>query len=443
MGWTEEEAYEKLNQLGQQNEQSANKSSKQPEVEVSSPESIVASDLPLAEKLEKLQAEIDKYEQQWQEHKQTLDTEDVSKAREEYQEYIDYVESMKQEAEYVDFERQFEQALKKAAQESKGQWIESQKHDLVNIKEQISVLEAHIEGYGSAGLDVNEAKRQLESYKQREKEVKATLEKEKVAFEYEATPRAPIGPSVVIAEKMQEIERDYQEAMTAIEKERVLQKKREIMEKMQAEYQKQAKAYEQESKTHDKLLTAAETIVSGADMAIEILSLFTGKPGELVKTGYKAVKNIASGAAEAYVDPDNAMSHIGTGIVKGAGDIIKDNISPGAQAKVIQKFKRLGIPLTPDGAKKVIQQGVTIAVDTSTGAIKGLSTPDGMILGGLKGAGKGFIDSALDVPGNLGLDKLPDSGIGKVVKGVGSYALDQTKNFAKGESVIYSDWQMK
>jgi hypothetical protein len=449
LGFSEEEAIERINQMADgYAEDSPADDPKQPEEKLEATEEvpfdaeeIVQGDMPLDEKLDELDAEIEKYERQWEELEETLDEKDIPAARQEYDDYIDYVESMKDEAEYVEFEREFQEAVQTAAVEAKNQWIETQKADLVNTKEQISVLEAHIEGYGGSGYDTSEAERQLETFRERERELTSTLADENVDFNYTATEREPIGPSRTISKGMAEIEAERQRVMNEIKREQVMRKKKQIMRETIDEHRRTADAYLEEAATHDTLLTGAETIVAGADVSVEVMSNFTGPAGKAINTGYKATKNIATGATEAYLDPDNAASHLGTGVIKAVGDVAKHKIAAGSSGlKVVDKFKRLGIDISPEMGTKILQEGVTVVVDTSTGAVKGLMSSDGVLLGGAKGFGKGLADSALNVPGNMGLDKLGDSAVSKVAKGVGTYGLDQTKNYAKGESVIFSDW---
>lgn len=408
------------------------------------PDELIQSDLDYEDKVSRLDEEISAYEKEWQETKETLDDRDYEDVKKQYEEYIDYLSDKKEEAGVVEFERQVEALNKEAEKEYKNEWIQRQKDDLKNTRDQIEMIEATIKGYGGENYDISQAKSQLEMYKSKEKDLSKTLKKEGIDFDYQAPEREPIGPSQVISDKMKEIDRAYEKAMKAIENEKKDRKKKEIIRRNMDAWRESSKASLKYSNTADNYLKTAEVVQTGADIGVDALEKVTGPAGKTIKKVYVASKGVAGGLGEAYADPANASTHIAKGIVKGGGDLAKT--------------------FAGDADKKLLEEGIGLVSEVSQGAIDSYQKGESVV----KGMGKGVKNTLVDVIVDRGMGKiLPDNAreidfgeyTGKeiyngIVKGnptikdflkenfkesIKNNAINQGKNIPKGQGFIFDD----
>lgn len=407
------------------------------------PESFATSDVDYETKMNKYEREIEEYKKEWESTKDTLEGHDYEKTKKQYEEYIDYLESKKQQAESHEFQKQVEKLAKQAEQEYKKEWIEERKKDLENVREQIEFIGACVRGYGEAGYEVEEAKRQLEIYKARERELDSTLKKEGIDHDYKAREREDIGPSKSVAELIKKVDEKYDKVLEDLRKEKIDRKKKEIIRKNIEALREESKEYMKYSNTADKYLKTAEAVQTAADIGVDTLEKVTGPAGKAIKKAYVAGKGVAGGVGEAWADPDNATSHIIKGTIKGAGDLAKEYTD-----------------------NQWVKDGINIVSETSQGAIdsyqKGESPTEGVK--------KGLIKAGVDAVGDRLTDKLlpntsRDIDFGKytgdqIFKGVvggnptikdflkdsmkdsiKNNTINQAKNLPKGEGFIFSDWK--
>ena len=405
------------------------------------PDVYINSDADIEHKLTKLDREIGMYEKEWEETKDTLEGDDYDKTKKEYEDYIEHLKSKKEEAEYIEYEKQVEKLVKEAEEESKNTWIDERKKDLESTKEQIEFIEANIRGYGGAGYDVEEAKRQLKTFKDKEKDLNRVLKEQGVVHEYEARKREDIGPSLSMAELMKKVDDKYDKIFEQLKKEKMDRKKKEIIKRnMQAEMES-SKEYIKYANTADKYLKAAEIVQQGADIGVDVLANVTGPAGKTIKKIYVGGKAFGSGVGEAYADPENAASHIAKGSIKAAGDVAKEFTD-----------------------NQYVKDGINIVSETSQGAVESYQKGEDLS----KGMKKGLLKAGVEIAGDHLLNKfVPDSArdidfgnySGKeifkaVVNGnptvkefikdsikdsIKNNAANQVKNLPKGEGFIFSD----
>lgn len=405
------------------------------------PDSFSRSDVDYNKKMEKFESEIAEYEKEWEETKGTLEGEDYEKAQKQYQDYIEYLKNKKQEAENYEFQKELEKLTKEAEAEYKKDWIDRQKEDLKNAREQIEMIDATIRGYGKAGYDIKEAESQLEMYKARERDLERTLQKEGIEYNYKPQQREDIGPSKVIMEKLKEVDEKYEQMIQDLRKEKMDRKKKEIIERNMEAWKEESKEYLKYANTADNYLKTAEVVQTGADIGVDVLEKVTGPAGKAIKKTYVFTKGFAGGAGEAMADPANATSHIIKGTIKGAGDLAKEFTE--------NQWAKDGIGLTSE-----VSQG---AVDSYQ---KGENITTGMI----KGAKKAAVDSAADRLTNKFLpNSARDIDFGKysgkeILKGVAggnptikdflkdsikdsikNNTINQVKNLPKGEGFVFGD----
>lgn len=405
------------------------------------PEGFVNSDIDYNEKLDRIDKEIDQYEKEWESIKDSLDKEDYDQVKKEYEEYIDYLKGTRAQAEGIEFEKQIEKIAQEAEKEYKDQWIDERKKDLENTREQIEFINASIKGYKEAGYDTKEAERQLDIYKEREKELDNTLKSEGIEHNYKAKERDDIGPSKSVAELVAKVDEQYNKILEDIKKEKIDRKKKEIIERNIEALRAESAEYMKFAGTADKYLKTAEAVQSAADIGVDALEKVTGPAGKVIKKAYVGGKGLGSGVGEAMADPSNAASHIIKGTVKGAGDLAKEFTD-----------------------SQLIKDGINIASETVQGGIdsyqKGESLADGL-MGGIKKAG-------IEIAGDRLADKfLPNTARdidfgsysgSEIYKGVvagnptikefikdsvkdslKNNTLGQVKNLPKGEGFIFGD----
>lgn len=408
------------------------------------PDEIINSENSYESKISQLENEIDAYEKEWASTKDTLEGEDYEKTKSEYEAYIKYLGEKKIEAGEIEFEKQVEKIAKEAEAEYKNEWVERQKDDLKNAREQIEMIEATIKGYGGAGYNVSEAESQLEMYKAKERDLDKTLQKEGVDYNYQANKREPIGPSKSVAEKIKEVDEKYDKMLEDLRKEKIDRKKKAIIERNMEAWREESKAYAKYANTADNYLKTAEAVQTGADIGVDVLEKVTGPAGKTIKKAYVAAKGAAGGLGEAYADPANASSHIAKGIIKGAGDLAKEFTD-----------------------NQLVKDGIGLASETSQGAVESYQKGEPIATGIEKGLKKAAVDIVVD---RLTNKVLPNSArdidfgsyTGKeVFKGVvngnptikefikdsvkdslKNNVINQAKNLPKGEGFILSDFKL-
>lgn len=407
------------------------------------PDDYINSDVDIDQKLNKLDREIEEYEKEWESTKDTLEGEDYDKSKKAYDEYIDHLKNKKDEAEGIEYEKQIKEIEKEAELEYKNTWIDERKKDLESTKEQIEFIKANIKGYGGAGFKVDEAKRQLEMFKSREKELNKVLKKEGVEHDYKARKREDIGPSASIAELMKKVDDKYDVIFKQLKKEKMDRKKKEIIKRNIKGWREESKEYIKYSSTADRYLKTAEVIQQAADVGVDALEKVTGPTGKIIKKVYVGGKAIGGGAGEAWADPENAASHIAKGTIKAAGDVAKEFTD-----------------------NQLVKDGINIVSETSQGAIdsyqKGEDISSGVGKGLLKAAVDGVVDRAVDkflpnasrdidfgnysgkeifkgiVGGNPTIKEFLKDSFKDSLK---NNTANQLKNMPKGDGFIFSDYK--
>lgn len=408
------------------------------------PESFIRSDEDYEKKIKKLDREIEEYEKEWREVKDTYEGNDYIEKEKEYKEYIEYLKSKKDQAESIEFEKQVEKLTKEAEAEYKVEWIEQRKGDLKNVREQIEFIEASIRGYGKAGYEISEAKRQLEMYKSWEKDLDNTLKKEGVEYNYKAKAREDIGPSESVAELIEKVDNKYKKVLEDLKKEKIDRKKKAIIERNIEAWREESREYLKYSNTADKYLKTAEMVQTAADVGVDALEKITGPAGKTIKKVYVGGKGLAGGVGEAWADPENASSHIAKGVIKGAGDVAKEftenqnikdaigftsEISQGAITSY-QKGEDITKGIKSGFQKAAIDAGVDRTVNkllpnTSRDIDFGKYSPKEIF----KGA----------VGGNPTIKDFIKDGMKDSIK---NNSINQMKNLPKGEGFVFGDWKI-
>lgn len=125
----------------------------------------------------------------------------------------------------------------------------------------------------------------------------------------------------------------------------------------------------------DYALKAAQITVIAADTAIDGLANVTGPYGKAVRAGYKTVKGVAVGAAEAAADGKSTYTGAASGLVKGAADAGSDYIDNAkVKAGLAIGSEILGGAITEgsEGAVKGLQNGIyNVGVGAITDKIGG------------------------------------------------------------------------
>jgi len=409
------------------------------------PEEFVESDVPYEEKLNKLDHEIAEYEKEWEATKDTLEGDDYTETKEQYEKYKEYLENKKADAENIEFEKQIEKLAKQAEKENKETWIDERKKDLENAREQISMIEASIRGYGSAGYNIDEAKRQLEMYKERESDLDKALKKEGVKHDYTAREREDIGPSKSVGELLKKVDDKYEKILEQLKKDKMDRKKKEIIERNIRAFQAEARAQMKFSNVSNDLLEKAEMVQVAADFGVDALEKVTGPAGKAIKKGYVAGKALATGAVEATWDPEHAASHMVKASVKAVADVAKESTDSqllkdgiGLASEVTQggiDSYQKGESVTKGMAKGTWKAGVDIVVDRTVKKFLPESSLPNLDFG--KRTGKEIIKSL--VAKDPIIQTIVKDGLKDAFK---STASNHVKNLPKGEGFIFGDWKI-
>ncbi|OPL09005.1 MAG: hypothetical protein AVO33_08855 [delta proteobacterium ML8_F1] len=408
------------------------------------PDEWIKSDADYHEKLGKLDREISEYEKEWEATKDTLEGEDYEKTKAQYEEYIHHLKSKKEEAEVIEFERELEKIAQEAEMEYKQNWLDERKKDLENAREQIEMIEATIRGYGSAGYGIDEAKRQLEMYRDREKDLQKTLKKEGVVHDYKAAPREDIGPSKSVGELIEKVDDEYEAFIQQLKKEKNDRRKKEILRERMEARQEESEGYMECADHMDRNLKRAEIIQTGADIGVDVLEKVTGPAGKTIKKVYVGGKALATGGTEAYLDPENAGSHMAKATVKAAGDvakeftdtqIVKDGITLVSEVTQggIDSYQK-GEDLSKGMAKGTFKAGVDIVVDRAVGKYLPDSSLPNLDFG--SHTGKNIVKSLVNkdpIIRTIIKDGIKDS--------LKNNTSNQLKNIPKGDGFIFGDWK--
>ncbi|MDH7478930.1 MAG: hypothetical protein QHH02_02850, partial [Syntrophomonadaceae bacterium] len=334
----------------------------------------------LDEESKRLASELEQLKKQWEESEKTADESDpgYEKFKAQYEDYMKYLENEIQQKDYEKYLIQVDKAEKQAEMESKNERIRLTQVDYIAVKEEKALLEATLRGYGSKGYDVRDMEERLKQLEDRERELARTLSAENALIDYTARDRGEIGPGA----EFDRMVKDYERKKREMEQAKTLAdqaKKRELERKM-AQAEAEFREAMRSAARWDMATKAAEGVQFGADMAIEGLSHVTGPVGQKIKLVYKAGKSVAGGMGEGMADPKNAGKHLAKGLIGAVTEVAKDQFGE-------SPFK--------SAMTNIANEGVQGALDAS---IKG----EDVLGGGLKGLGKGIIDSAADV----GLDKV-------------------------------------
>lgn len=388
----------------------------------------------LAEESRKLATELADIKKQWEEADRTADKNDpgYAKLKAQYDEYMKYLEDSIKQKEYEKYLIQVEKAERQAEMESQKEWVRQRQVDYIAVKEERALLEATIRGYGAKGYDVSDMEERLKQLAAREKELTGTLSANDAMIDYTPRDRGTVGPGA----EFDKITKEYQRKKAQMEFAMVWadeikrEQLRMAMEQAEREYAEAMKS----AYRWDLATKAAEGVQFGADMAIEGLSHVTGPAGQQIKLAYKAGKSIAGGMGEGMADPKNAGKHLAKGIIGAVTEVAKD---------------RFGDSPFKSAVANTLNEGAQGALDAS---IKGKDA----LTGGLKGLGKGALDSAADAGLDRVKSKLPipkgssvdvhDYSLGKIfnnnplAKGLGKTIIregigDKAKDFIKGQIV--------
>lgn len=416
------------------------------------PSSVVNSDLSYEEKLDLLDKEKLQYKNEWESIKDSISAEDYENTKRGYDDYIKYIDDMKAEAEYLEYEKEVEKIKAEAALEYKNQWIDNTKSSLRNTRDEIGYLQATIRGYGEAGFDTSEMERQLNSYMEYEKDIVKSLSREDIKYDYKIQDRGSIGPSKDMIEYVIRQELEKQAEMNAEKK----AKKIKILRRMNEAYKEESAAYQEFANTADNYTKGGEIVQLGADMAIDGLEKVTGPVGKKIKIVYVGAKGIAGGVGEAVAEGKNYGSHITKGLVKGGADVIKE-LTGDKKAMEALGGKKFGKYI------KYTKEAVTVSSESLMGGIDAAKDGKSVLKGMTKGAFKGTIDVGGDMladkyipPSDVELDNLGSTSVKNYVKAivkknptianntkeaikssVRSAVVGQTKNLAKGDSVVF------
>lgn len=404
---------------------------------------------------QKLQSEIDKYKQQWQDAQQGADPKDpgYTDLKKQYDDYIDYLKSQLDQVRAQQYEVMVTKAQEQMAQEARDSWVKQQQEDLVQVMEQKSFLEAVAKGYGKdKNYDVSRVQDRLDQLNQREQELKNTLKQNNAEIDYTPRDRGEIGPDPEMARINQEYRQRKQQLQQQMDAEKAAcdsEKRAELkknMELLQKDMETQAKR----AAFWNVMTKAAETTQVVADVGVDVLSNVTGPYGKTVKTCYTGLKGLAGGFGEGLANGDMSKNIVKGGL-SGLSDIAKDKIGD-KFGKAAQNIYTIG----SEAGKSMVES-----------ALDGKTSAEDLVKAGLSGAAKGSLDVSVNVitdnvlPGAAempkGLDwsgtnlktfvnsvkssnpltvrNLGREAIGNSLQSAG---IDQAKNFIKGDNVIYS-----
>jgi len=330
----------------------------------------------------KIKSELEQIKKQWEESDKTADKNDpeYEKLKSQYEEYMKYLENELAKKEYEKYVIHVEKAEKQAEIESKNERVRLKQVDYISVKEEQALLEATLKGYKDKGYDVNDIEERLKQLKEKEKEITDELN---ALIDYKPRDRGEIGPGAEFDKIINEYKKKKEEIqiakMFADEA-----KRKELSEKMARAEEELQQALKSASRW-DLATKAVEGIQFGADIAIEGLSHVTGPAGKQIKLIYKAGKSIAGSMGEGMADPTNAGKHLAKGIIGAASEIAKDKFGE-------NPFKSAIFNTLNEGAQ---------------GALDAAIENKDILTGGLKGLGKGVIDSAVDAGLDFVKSKIP------------------------------------
>jgi len=270
------------------------------------------------------------------------------------------------------------------------------------------------------------------------------LKKEGVKHDYKAREREDIGPSKSVGELIKKVDDKYDKILQQLKKEKMDRKKKEIIERNIEAIREESKAYMKYADVSDDLLKKAEVVQTAADIGVDALEKVTGPAGKTIKKCYVAGKALGAGGMEAYMDPDNAASHMAKATVKAAGDVGKEFTD-----------------------SQILKDGITIVSEVTQGGIESYQKGESYSTGMGKGAFKSGIDIVVDRAVNKFLpDKsLPNLDFGErtgkeIVKSLiakdpiiqnivkdgikdslKNNSFNHLKNLPKGDGFIFSDWK--
>jgi hypothetical protein len=349
----------------------------------------------LAAQADKIRAEMDTYNQQWQDAQQGIDPKDPGYAdfKKKYDDYQDYLKGQLADVDGQMTEIKTARIQEQIAQDSKNDWIKQRQEDMVQVAEQKAFLEAVAKGYGAhQGYDINDVNRRLAELNAREAELKGVLKENNAEINYTPKPRDPIGPDPAMAKiqaeyraKKEALEKEVADAKAASNEER-----RAALKKEQVWLEKDMKNRASQAALWGFMTKTAEITQVGADIGVDILSKVTGPAGQTIKTVYTGAKGVAGGVGEGLANGDMSKNVL-KGAVGGLSDIIKDKAGGDwVKGKVGET-----------GAK--ITAGIyTIGSEAGKGALEAGLEGKNITDGAISGAAKGTIDVAV----STGLDKL-------------------------------------
>ena len=402
----------------------------------------------------KIKAEMDQYNQQWQDAQQGLDPKDPGFAdfKKKYDDYQDYLKSQLEQVNAQQFEIKAAQAQEQIAQESKNSWVKQQQEDLVQVMEQKSFLEAVAKGYGAnKDYDISKVQSQLDQLAQREGALRNTLKDNKAEIDYTPRDRQPIGPDPELARINSEYKKKMADLQAQADDQKAIRTQADRdalaakMKRLEADAQTQASR----ASFWNVMTKAAETTQVVSDISIDVLSNVTGPYGKTVKTCYTGLKGLAGGVGEGLANGKMSQNIVKGGL-SGLSDIAKDKIGD-KFGKAAQGIYTIGseagksaVESVLDGktsAKDLVKAGLTGAtkgtLDVVTGAVTDKLLPGKDLPSGLDWSSinaKTFVNS-VKASNPLTVQNIGRDAIGNGIK---SAVGDQVKNLVKGENVIYS-----
>lgn len=441
---------------------------------------LASEDQKLDATAQKMQGEIDKYTQQWQDAQQGVDPKDPGYAdfKKQYDDYIDYVKSQLDQVRAQQYEIQVAEAQEQIAQESRSGWVKQQQEDLVQVMEQKSFLEAVSRGYGKdKNYDISSVQDRLNQLNQREQDLKNTLKQNSAEIDYTPRDRGEIGPDPEMARINREYKLKQQQLQEQIKAEKAARDKvkRAQLEKEQEWLEKDMVTQNRRATFWNVMTKAAETTQVVADVGVDVLSNVTGPIGKTIKTCYTGLKPLAGGFGEGMVKSD-MINNINKDGMKGFWDSMKSqdmgkSLVKGGVSGLsdIAKDKIGGIDKYGKPLQNIYTIGSEAGKSMLDSALDGKTGAQDLVKAGLSGAAKGSLDVSVNVitdhvlPAGAdmpeGMDwsdinvknfvnsvkssnpltvrNLGREALGNSLKSAG---IDQAKNFIKGDDVIYSGW---
>lgn len=419
---------------------------------------LTAEDQRLNATAQKLQDEINKYNQQWQDAQQGADPKDPGYAglKKQYDDYIDYLKGQLDQVNAKQYEIQVAKAQEQMAQESQNAWVKQRQEDLVQVMEQKSFLESVAKGYGKdKDYDISKVQDRLEQLNQREQELKNTLKQNNAEISYTPKERGEIGPDPEMARLNREHKQKMQQLQQQMDAEKAARdsaKRAELKQKMEW-LQKDMETQTKRASFWNVMTKAAEATQVAADVGVDVLSNVTGPYGKTVKTCYTGLKGLGGGIGEGLANGDMSKNIVKGGL-SGLSDIAKDKIGD-KFGKAAQNIYTIG----SESGKSMVES-----------VLDGKTSAKDLVKAGLTGASKGSLDAAVNVitdnvlpsgsemPEGLDwsgvnvktfINKVKSSNpltvrnLGREVigKSLQSAGVDQAKNLIKGDNLIFSGWK--